>query len=172
MSYLIAAPELISAAASNLAMLEAAIAAASTAVTAPTTAVLAAGGDEVSAAIAALFSTHGRVYQVLSAQAAAFHQQFVRALVAGVDSYIGADAAAARSLPAASLQETLMNLGLGNRGTMNLGGGNNGSGNVGNGNIGNRNFGGGNAGDGTYGEGGTRRRVAGEPPTCGSSCRS
>lgn len=39
---------------------------------------LAAGGDEVSAAIAALFSGHAHAYQALSAQAASFHQQFVQ----------------------------------------------------------------------------------------------
>nr|WP_223163860.1 PE family protein [Mycobacterium simiae] len=44
---------------------------------------LAAGADEVSAAIAALFGTHGQAYQAyraLSAQAVAFHQQFVQLL--------------------------------------------------------------------------------------------
>ncbi|EUA88758.1 PE family protein [Mycobacterium ulcerans str. Harvey] len=48
--------------------------------TAPTTAVLAAGADEVSAVIAALFAAHGQAYQTLSAQAAQFHDQFVAAM--------------------------------------------------------------------------------------------
>jgi PE family len=42
--------------------------------------VVAAAGDEVSAAIASLFSGHAQAYRSLSAQAAVFHAQFVRAL--------------------------------------------------------------------------------------------
>jgi triacylglycerol lipase len=55
-----------------------------------TTGVLAAAEDEVSAGIAALFSGHAREYQALGAQAAAFHDRFVRALTAGAGSYAGA----------------------------------------------------------------------------------
>ena len=40
------------------------------------------GQDEVSMAVAALFSGHAQAYQALSAQAAAFHAQFVKALIA------------------------------------------------------------------------------------------
>jgi hypothetical protein len=73
MSYVIAAPELITTAATDLAnvgsMLNAAHAAAAT----QTTGVLAAADDEVSAAIAAVFSAHGQGFQALSAQAAALH---------------------------------------------------------------------------------------------------
>nr|VTO98106.1 PE family protein [Mycobacterium riyadhense] len=42
---------------------------------APTTAVLAAGVDEVSAAIAVLFESHAQAYQAISAQVLAFHDQ-------------------------------------------------------------------------------------------------
>ncbi len=52
--------------------------------TLPTTAVAAAGLDEVSAAIAALFGSYGKEYQALSAQAAVFHDQFVQALTGAV----------------------------------------------------------------------------------------
>jgi len=45
---------------------------------APISTVLPAGADEVSAGIAALFEAHAQVYQTLSAQAAAFHDQFVQ----------------------------------------------------------------------------------------------
>ncbi|MCV7123126.1 PE family protein, partial [Mycobacterium lacus] len=92
MSYLIAAPEMVSAAARDLASIGSAIGVAN-ASAAPTTVVLAAGGDEVSAAIAALFSTHGQAYQALSVQAARFHEQFVQALSAGAVSYAAAEAA-------------------------------------------------------------------------------
>jgi hypothetical protein len=61
---------------------------------------LAAADDEVSAAIATLFSGHAQTYQALSNQAAAFHQQFVHALSAGAASYANAQAAAANPLQA------------------------------------------------------------------------
>ncbi len=50
-------------------------------------ALLAAGADEVSAAVAAVFSSYAQQYQALSAAAAAFHDQFVRALAAGAGAY-------------------------------------------------------------------------------------
>lgn len=43
----------------------------------------AAASDEVSSAIASMFASHGQAYQALSAQSAAFHEQFVRALQSG-----------------------------------------------------------------------------------------
>ena len=54
---------------------------------------LAAAEDEVSAAIAAVFSAHGQGFAALGAQAAAFHEQFVQALTAGAGSYVSAEAA-------------------------------------------------------------------------------
>src|SRR5262249_37419650 len=45
-----------------------------------------------------LFSGHGQAYQAASAQLAAFHEQFVRALTAGADAYAGAEAANASPL--------------------------------------------------------------------------
>lgn len=62
MSFVIAAPEMIAAAAADLATMSSALSAANAAVAGPTTAVLAAGADEVSAAIAALFTSHGQDY--------------------------------------------------------------------------------------------------------------
>ncbi len=100
MSFVIAAPEMMTAAASDLAGIQSALSEANAAATARTTAVLAVGADEVSAAIAALFSAHGQAYQVLSAQAAAFHDQFVRTLAAGAASYASAEAANASPLQA------------------------------------------------------------------------
>ncbi|AIH41177.1 PE family protein, partial [Mycobacterium tuberculosis] len=70
-------PELVAAAAADLAGIGSAIGAANAAAGAPTMALLAAGADEVSAAVAALFSGHAQTYQALSTQAAAFHQQIV-----------------------------------------------------------------------------------------------
>src|SRR5262249_52939199 len=102
MSYVIAAPEIMTAAASELAGIQSALGAATAAAVTQTRAVLAAGADEVSAAIAALLSAHGQEYQALSAQAAAFQDGFVQALNAGAAAYASAEAA-----NAAVLQEAL-----------------------------------------------------------------
>src|SRR6516165_9658986 len=58
MSYLVAVPEFLGSAATDLSNI----------------------GSGLSAANAAVFSNHGQAYQSLSAQAAAFHAEFVRAL--------------------------------------------------------------------------------------------
>ncbi|CKM57895.1 PE-PGRS family protein [Mycobacterium tuberculosis] len=93
MEYLIAAQDVLVAAAADLEGIGSALAAANRAAEAPTTGLLAAGADEVSAAIASLFSGNAQAYQALSAQAAAFHQQFVRALSSAAGSYAAAEAA-------------------------------------------------------------------------------
>lgn len=95
---MIAAPEAIAAAATDLASIGSTIGAANAAAAANTTAVLAAGADQVSVAIAAAFGAHGQAYQALSAQAATFHIQFVQALTAGAGSYAAAEAASAAPL--------------------------------------------------------------------------
>ncbi len=78
MAFVVAVPEFVSAAASDLANIGSTISDANTAAVAPTTGVLAAGADEVSVAIATMFGAHGQAYQALSAQATSFHQRFVR----------------------------------------------------------------------------------------------
>ena len=93
MSYLVAAPEFLASAATDLSNIGSRLSEASAAVVAPTTGVLAPAEDEVSAAIAAMFSAHGQGFQALSAQAAAFHDQFVQTLTAGARSYVGTEAA-------------------------------------------------------------------------------
>jgi PE family len=98
MSFVIAAPDLVIAAASDLASIGSAINAANAAAVATTTSVVAAAADEVSTQLAALFGAHARSYQALSAQAAAFHDQFVRALNAGAGTYAGTEAANASPL--------------------------------------------------------------------------
>jgi len=97
MSYVVAAPEFVALAATDLATIGANLSAAHTAAV-PTTGILAAAEDEVSAAIAALFSAHGQGFQAISAQAAAFHNQFVQALTASAGSYLGAEAQAVSAL--------------------------------------------------------------------------
>src|ERR1700757_3083899 len=98
MSYVVAVPEFVASAASDLASVGSAVSAANAAVAAPTTAVVAAAGDQVSAAIASLFSGHGQAYQALSARAAAFHAEFVRALNGAGGAYSLTDAANASPL--------------------------------------------------------------------------
>ncbi|WP_152406652.1 PE family protein, partial [Mycobacterium tuberculosis] len=61
-------------------------------------------GDEVSAAIAALFGTHAQEYQALSARVATFHEQFVRSLTAAGSAYATAEAANASPLQALEQQ--------------------------------------------------------------------
>ena len=98
MSFVSTAPEFVTAAASELADIGSAIGAANAAATGPTTGLLTAGADEVSAAVASLFSTHGQAFQALTAQAAAFHDQFVRSLSAGAGMYAATEAANASPL--------------------------------------------------------------------------
>jgi hypothetical protein len=100
MSFLIATPEIVQAASAEVAGIGSSLGEASAAATARTTAVAAAAGDEVSTAIAALFSGHGKAFQLLSAQASEFHSQFVQALNAGAGAYSSTEAASTRPLQA------------------------------------------------------------------------
>jgi len=93
MSYVIATPEMIASAASDVANIGSTLNAANAAAVAPTVAVLPAAADEVSASIANLFSAHAMDYQALVGRAAAFHEQFMQNLTAGAGSYLGAEAA-------------------------------------------------------------------------------
>src|SRR5258708_96107 len=92
MSFVIATPELLTAAAGDLGRMGLALSAPHAAAAASTTRVLSAGADEVSAAVAAVFGAHAQNYQSLSAQAADFHTQFVRALSGSQTLYASAEA--------------------------------------------------------------------------------
>jgi hypothetical protein len=70
MSYLLTMPDELVAAATNLAGIGSSLSAANVSAAPPTSAIVAAAGDEVSAAIASLFSGHAQAYQGLSARAA------------------------------------------------------------------------------------------------------
>jgi PE family len=100
MSYLIATPGIVQAAAADVASIGSSLSEVFASAAAPTTTVTAAAGDEVSAGIAALFSSHGKAFQMLSAQAAEFHSQFVQALHAGAGAYSSTEAASAGPLQA------------------------------------------------------------------------
>jgi hypothetical protein len=98
MSSVIAAPELITTAATDLASIGSALGVAHTTAAASTITVLPAAADEVSASVAHLFSAHAQDYQVVAGQAAAFHQQFMQNLTAGAGAYASAETANAAVL--------------------------------------------------------------------------
>jgi hypothetical protein len=98
MSYVIAAPEIMTSAATDLATIGSNLSAAHTAAGGPTLAVMPAAADEVSASIAQVFSRAAQEYQALAGQAEAFHEQFVQHLTAGAGSYVATEAANAAVL--------------------------------------------------------------------------
>ena len=102
MSLLVVVPELVESAAADLKSIGAELNAAHAAAAVPTTGLVAAGADEVSTAVAALFSGHGQAFQALSAQASAFHAQFAQALSGAEGAYAAAEAANASPLQAAA----------------------------------------------------------------------
>jgi PE family len=91
MSFVTVAPDIANQAAGELERVGSELSSAYGAATASTTRVLAAGADEVSLAVAALFSAHAQRYQALGAQAVTFHGQFVNILSTGAHSYAGAE---------------------------------------------------------------------------------
>ncbi len=98
MSFLATAPQVLADAASDLAGLGSTISTANAAASAPTTGLVPAAADEVSTQIATLFSVHGHGFQRLSAQAAAFHEQFVQSLTASANAYATAESNAVQTL--------------------------------------------------------------------------
>jgi hypothetical protein len=88
MSFVRVVPDIVAAAAGNLEGIGSAVNAANAAAATPTTGLAAMAADEVSAAVTAVFATHAQQYQALSAQAAAFHEQFVSTLNGGLGAYV------------------------------------------------------------------------------------
>ncbi len=93
MSFLIAVPDQVQAAAQDLAGIRSSLLDAATSAAAPTTAVAPAAADEVSAAISALFGNFGQEFQSVSTQAQAFHTEFVRLINAGAAAYVSTELA-------------------------------------------------------------------------------
>jgi PE family len=108
MSFAVAVPEALAAAANDIANIGSTLASANSAAAAPTAGVLAAGADEVSAAVASMFSGYANTFQGLSAQASSFHEQFVQALATAGNSYAVAEAANAN--PLQTVQQELLGL--------------------------------------------------------------
>jgi hypothetical protein len=93
MAYVSTVPAAIAAAATQLEGIGNSFSAESSAAAGPTTALAPAGSDEVSALQAGVFSTYGQLYQTVSAQALAIHQQFVNTLQSSSGSYTDAETA-------------------------------------------------------------------------------
>jgi hypothetical protein len=95
MSFVYLMPDVISTAATDLAGIGSSLNAASVTTAAPTSSILAAAADEVSEAVAALFSDNAQEFQALSARAADFHQWLVQTLNASAAAEAANAAAAA-----------------------------------------------------------------------------
>ena len=100
MSLLVLAPASLVSATTDLESIGSALNTARATAAFPTTGLVAAGDDEVSAAVSAVFSAYGEEYQALGAQVSAFHQRFLQALNSAVESYVAAEAANAAPLQA------------------------------------------------------------------------
>jgi hypothetical protein len=98
MSFLLVAPDALESVAADVVRIGSAVSAGNLAAAIPTTQVAAAGADEVSAAIAALFGAHAGEYQAAAAQAATYYERFVSTLSAAAASYAGAEATIAASM--------------------------------------------------------------------------
>jgi len=92
-SYVVATPDLLASATEDLATIGSAVSAANAAAANSTTSLLAAGADEVSTGLAALFGAHGLEYQSISAQAAQFNERFVLGLAANANAYLSTEIA-------------------------------------------------------------------------------
>jgi PE family len=102
MSFVTTTPDIVARAARDLAGIGSALSAANASAAPPTTGLAAAAQDEVSIALAGLFGNAGQEFQALSAQAQAFHDQFVGTLTTGMSQYVATEAA--------NVQQTLLGL--------------------------------------------------------------
>ncbi len=93
MTLLSIAPDIVAGASGDLENLGSALRSANAAAATQTTSIAAPAADEVSAAITALFGTHAQGFQALSAEAAAFHDDFVKLLSSGLAQYVSTEAA-------------------------------------------------------------------------------
>lgn len=98
MSYVSTVPEMMAAAAADVAAIGSTVNAAHLAAAVPIASVLPAGADEVSAAIAQVFSGAAQQFQGLLGKATAFGAQFAQQLHAGAGAYTAAEAVNAASM--------------------------------------------------------------------------
>ncbi len=91
MSFLGVTPEVLSSAAADVQGIGSELDAARSAAAAPITGLAAAGADEVSTAVAELFSGHGQAFQALTRQAGTFHADFAQLLSGAEGAYAAAE---------------------------------------------------------------------------------
>src|SRR5271155_2889100 len=103
MSFVTTAPAALSAAATQLEGVGTSFATESAGAAGSTTAVAPAAADEVSILQSGVFSTYGQLYQTVSAQAQAVHQQFVNTLQQSSGSYQETEGANQAGAAASSL---------------------------------------------------------------------
>lgn len=96
MSFVVAAPEEVAAAAGDLAGIGSTLREVTAAAAGQTTAITTAAADDVSLAISEMFGTYGQQFQALSAEAASFHNGFVSLLNGGASAYLSAEIANAQ----------------------------------------------------------------------------
>jgi hypothetical protein len=106
MSYVTTAPAAISAAATQLEGVGTSFATESAGAASSTTAIAPAAADEVSILQSGAFSTYGQLYQTVSTQAQAVHQQFVNTLQQSSGSYQETEGANQAGTAASSLGNT------------------------------------------------------------------
>jgi hypothetical protein len=95
MSFVTVYPEKLSAAASDLQSITAALSVGNVAAAGPTTGVVPAAADEVSALTAAQFAAHAARYQALAVRAVAIHELLAVTLAESAGSYAATEAASA-----------------------------------------------------------------------------
>lgn len=91
MSYVVVEPHTVISAAEELVVIDSTVGAASALLTS-SAALQPAAGDEVSAAIASLFSGHAQAYQAVNVEAQTYYQQFMQAFRGAGKSYAAAEA--------------------------------------------------------------------------------
>ncbi|MBX9979117.1 PE family protein [Mycobacterium gordonae] len=111
MTNLLVAPEVVATTVADIENIGSTVTAASAAAAAPTTGLLAAAADEVSAAIANLFGTHGLEFQALAGQVEAFQTTFRQTLAAAAQAYVQTEAASAAAIPPFAANLTSLFLG-------------------------------------------------------------
>jgi PE family/PPE-SVP subfamily C-terminal region len=106
MSHVTTAPAALAAAATQLEGVGSSFATESSAAAGSTTAISPAAADEVSILQSSAFSTYGQLYQTVSAQAQAIHQQFVNLLQQSSGSYQETEGANQAGTAASALSNT------------------------------------------------------------------
>lgn len=96
MSLLSVVPDTMSAASGNLASIGSALQCRVAAWANPTTAMAAPAADEVSAGVTTFFARYAQEFQTLNAQAASFHDEFVKLLNGGAAQYLNTEVANAK----------------------------------------------------------------------------